>query len=47
MTSETVRDAITRVLGEPTFRERARAVGKELQALPTAGAVVDGILREA
>jgi MGT family glycosyltransferase len=43
MTPETVRDAITRLLGEGSFRTRAQAVARELGALPEVGAVLNVI----
>ncbi len=43
MTPEAVCDAVKRLLGEPTFSERARAVASELNALPSVGEVVDAI----
>lgn len=45
MTPETVRDAITRLLGEASFRTRAEAVARELGDLPEVGTVLDAIAR--
>jgi UDP:flavonoid glycosyltransferase YjiC (YdhE family) len=44
MTQATVRDAISEVLGTPSYAERARAVASELAALPSLGQALEAMV---
>ena len=44
VTSHAVRDALTRLLGEPSFRQAARRLRDEIEDMPDADTVLEDLL---